>query len=50
MLVARFDGSTVRVAAISDPRIGYSMTGRERCRRHVELLRSALHGGAPASP
>ncbi|MDB5987470.1 MAG: hypothetical protein JWR16_2523 [Nevskia sp.] len=53
LLVARFDGNDVRVAAISDPRVGYSMTGRERCRQHVELLRLALRragAGAEATP
>ena len=42
LVVARFDGSTVLIAAISDPRVGYSMAGRRRCRAHVERLRVAL--------
>jgi hypothetical protein len=39
----------VRIAAISDPRVGYSMTGRERCRQHVALLRLALRSENAAS-
>jgi hypothetical protein len=50
MVVARFDGSSVLIAAISDPRIGYSMTGRERCRRHVELIRSKLESDETSIP
>jgi|GEM_PF-1600174 len=44
MVVARFNGSNVLIAAISDPRIGFSMTGRERCRRHAALIRETLLG------
>lgn len=42
MLVARFDGAAVLIAAISDPRVGYSATGRAHCREHLALLRRAL--------
>jgi len=49
LLVARFDGERVWVAAISDPRVGYSMAGRARCRRHVELLRVALRDAEATS-
>lgn len=47
MVVARFNGSSVLIAAISDPRIGFSMTGRERCRRHAALMSETLLSKEP---
>jgi hypothetical protein len=45
-VAVRFRGSEVWIASICDPRIGFSLVARRRCRHYKELIRSAVSAAA----
>jgi hypothetical protein len=45
-VAVRFRGHEVWTASICDPRIGYSLVARRRCRHYKELVKSAVSAAA----
>jgi len=45
-VTVRFRGHEVWIASICDPRIGFSLVARRRCRHYKELVRSAVSAAA----
>jgi hypothetical protein len=45
-VAVRFSGHEVLTASICDPRIGFSLVARRRCRHYKELVRSAVSAAA----
>jgi hypothetical protein len=45
-VAVRFRDRDVWIASICDPRIGFSLVGRKRCRHYKELIRAAVRGAA----
>ena len=45
-VAVRFRGSDVWIASICDPRIGFSLVARRRCRDYTELVKSAVSAAA----
>jgi hypothetical protein len=46
LVSVRFAGYTVLVASICDPRVGFSLAGMRRCKRHRHAVHHALSGAA----
>lgn len=44
----QFEGYEVLVASICDPSVGFSLTGRRKCRAHREMVRRVVLAGQPA--
>jgi hypothetical protein len=45
-VAVRFRGHDVWIASICDPRIGFSLVARRRCRHYKELIKSAVSAAA----
>lgn len=45
-VAVRFRGREVWIASICDPRIGFSLVARRRCRHYKELVKSAVSAAA----
>ena len=46
LIAVRFYDRDVWVASICDPRIGFSLVARKRCRHYKELIKAAVRGAA----
>jgi len=42
MISCVFQGQNVKLAAICDPQVGFSLAGRRRCREHLQRITEAL--------